>query len=286
MAEFTHKALRLQEKMPLIFTALSKKNAYFKMFVSKFVVEKGAVPLNPFMLFDYFLVDTVERDAVREANNSLVKRADEIWVFGQISDGVLAEIEIAQKDKKIIKYFKIVNSKTIEPIIFKKDLEFEKDVEEFKDKVKIPKKRIVICGSMRFAKKMVEAQNELTKNGFDIIVPDGINDFLEGSEFLKKRQASNWEPMEGAKRKIENNLVKGYFEEIKQGDAILIINQDKDGIKNYIGGNGFLEMGFAHVLGKKIYCLNPLPKEPTAIYQELLTMQPVILNNDLSKITF
>lgn len=48
------------------------------MFISKFVLEEGGVPLNPFMVFDYFMLDTVPRDTVREANNNLVKRCDEI----------------------------------------------------------------------------------------------------------------------------------------------------------------------------------------------------------------
>ena len=63
-----------------------------------------------------------------------------------------------------------------------------------------------------------------------------------------------------------------------------MINKDKNGIKNYIGGNSFLEMGFAYVLGKKIYVLNPLPEELPIFYQELVAMQPIVLDGDLSKI--
>lgn len=33
-------------------------------------------------------------------------------------------------------------------------------------------------------------------------------------------------------------------------DAILVLNYDKKGIKNYIGGNTLMEMGFAHVHDK------------------------------------
>lgn len=49
------------------------------------------------MVFDYFLLDAIERDLVREGNNNLVKRCDEIWVFGAVSNGVLAEIQIANE---------------------------------------------------------------------------------------------------------------------------------------------------------------------------------------------
>jgi len=64
--------------MKLVYTALSKRLFYFRMHISKFVLDKNCVPLNPFMLFEYFMLDTVERDKTREANNNLVKKADEL----------------------------------------------------------------------------------------------------------------------------------------------------------------------------------------------------------------
>ena len=60
------------------------------------------------------------------------------------------------------------------------------------------------------------------------------------------------------------------------------MNTDKDGKSNYIGGNTFLEMGFAHVLGKSIYVLNPLPE--VSYRDELDAMKPVVLNGDLNLI--
>lgn len=113
MADFKHQALNLKHDYPLVYTATSKHYFYFRTFISKFVLEHAAVPLNPFMIFEYFMLDTVERDLVRAANNSIVARADEVWVFGSVSDGVLAEIKMAKDLGKPIKYFKIVNSKDI-----------------------------------------------------------------------------------------------------------------------------------------------------------------------------
>ncbi|HNW05530.1 MAG TPA: hypothetical protein PKI29_00800 [archaeon] len=99
--------------MKLVYPAYSKLNFYFRQHISKFVLEKGFVPLNPFMIFDYFLSDTVDRDLVRNANNSMVKKADELWVFGQVSDGVFAEIKLAKQYGKPIRYFDIIKSKDI-----------------------------------------------------------------------------------------------------------------------------------------------------------------------------
>jgi len=83
--------------MKLVYTAFSKHLFYFRMHISAFVLKKGYAPINPFMNFEYFMLDTVERDVVRDANNSILRKADEVWVFGRISDGVLAEIRIAKK---------------------------------------------------------------------------------------------------------------------------------------------------------------------------------------------
>ncbi|PLX27245.1 hypothetical protein C0583_04385 [Candidatus Parcubacteria bacterium] len=86
------------------------------------------------MIFDYFLLDTVDRNLVREGNNNLVKRADELWVFGAVSDGVLAEIELAKSLKKNIRYFKIIKSKDIVEIE-KNEVDMEEETEKFFDKL-------------------------------------------------------------------------------------------------------------------------------------------------------
>lgn len=132
MKKFKHGALKLTQDKKLVYTAMSKHLFYYRMFISKFVLEKGGVPLNPFMVFDYFLLDSVNRDLVREANNNLVKRCDELWVFGPISNGVLAEIKIVKNNGGSIKYFKIAKPHKIISITRDK-VEMEDEVKEFKN---------------------------------------------------------------------------------------------------------------------------------------------------------
>jgi hypothetical protein len=86
------------------------------MHITKYVLEQDGVPLNPFMIHEYFLLDTVSRDKIRQSNNTLVERCDEVWIFGEISNGVQAEIDIAKKQKKPIRYFIVVASKEIREI--------------------------------------------------------------------------------------------------------------------------------------------------------------------------
>ncbi len=132
MKDFEHPAQKCEGNRKLVYSAISKHYFYFRMHISRYILEQGAVPLNPFMLFDYFLLDTIERDDVREANNTVVLRADEIWVFGPISNGVLAEIQLAQKANKPLKYFAIIKSHHIEPIS-PTDIEMEEEVKSFRE---------------------------------------------------------------------------------------------------------------------------------------------------------
>jgi hypothetical protein len=122
-----HPALNLKNDKPLVYTAMSKHLFYYRMFISVFVLQNGGVPLNPFMVFDYFLLDVVDRDLVREGNNNLVKRSDEIWVFGSVSNGVLAEIQIANQQHKTVRYFAVEKSRKI--------IEITKDNVEMEDEV-------------------------------------------------------------------------------------------------------------------------------------------------------
>lgn len=128
---FEHPALNVQQDKPLVYTAMSKHLFYFRMFISVFVLKNGGVPLNPFMVFDYFLLDAVDRDLVRESNNNLVNRCDEIWVFGAVSDGVLAEIQIANQQSIKVRYFAIEKPHKIVEID-KNNVELEDDIKELR----------------------------------------------------------------------------------------------------------------------------------------------------------
>ncbi len=132
--KFEHPSLNAIRKKKLVYTAMSKHTTFFKDHISKFVLERGCVPLNPFAI-PYFMLDTVPRDVVREANNNLLMRADELWVFGPVSDGLLAEIKLAKQLGKPIRYFTIVDSREIKEIS-KEEVEFEdKELEKFRSEI-------------------------------------------------------------------------------------------------------------------------------------------------------
>lgn len=132
--------------------------------------------------------------------------------------------------------------------------------------------KIVICASMTFAEKILEVEKFLKEGGHDVFVHKNVEKHLE-------REFSSSENIQD---KMEGDVIKVYYEKIKNSDSILVLNYDKKGIENYVGGNVFLEMGFAHVLNKKIYLLAGIPE--VSYKDEIVAMQPTILNGDLNKI--
>lgn len=129
---------------------------------------------------------------------------------------------------------------------------------------------------MTFARQMVEAAEELEKAGHTVVLPRHTKEYAEMKLTQERHE-------ESVKNKISEDLICCYFNKIKDSDAVLIINCERHGVKNYIGGNSLLEMGFAHVLGKKIFLLNSMPE--MAYKDEIIAMQPIILNGDFSKIS-
>ena len=126
----------------MVYTAQSKHWFHAKMLICKYVLEQGMVPLNPFNLWAYFLDDLVERDLIRRANHNVVRTADQIWVFGPIADGVIAEINYAIELKKPIRYFSIGSKMEdfrpieISELQFEPELDSEQAIERIRMRLK------------------------------------------------------------------------------------------------------------------------------------------------------
>lgn len=134
---------------------------------------------------------------------------------------------------------------------------------------------ITICKSMRFAKEMLQAKILLEQKRHKVFVGPLVKHYVSGRLLYKKGR-------EGAKLKIVHNLIKVHFKKIEKSDAVLVLNYTKGKVKNYIGGNTLMEVGFAFYLGKKIYFLNPIPRQ--SYREELIAMKPIILHGNLERI--
>ena len=139
--------------------------------------------------------------------------------------------------------------------------------------------KITICGSMAFAKEMLAAKEQLEQLEHTVFIPEYTEDYAYG-----KIDKSNIGKSEGTQRKRDNDLIRKHCALINRSDAILVLNYEKRGIPHYIGGNSFLEIGYAHIVDKKIFLMNEIP-DVELIRQEIEAIQPTILNGNLNLIT-
>jgi hypothetical protein len=138
--------------------------------------------------------------------------------------------------------------------------------------------KITICGSVKFADKLVEIYKQLEQLGHQPQMHKDMFGIADGTA----REIIDGVAKDHSQIKKKYNFIKIWHDLIKSGDAILVCNFDKNGIKNYIGGNTLMEIGFAHVNDKKIFLLNPVPDLPYA--DEIKAMYNEILNGDLNLI--
>ena len=145
--------------------------------------------------------------------------------------------------------------------------------------------KIVVCGSINASDKLIEVSDKLIALGHQTELPFYTKQIKEGKidlrEYIKTKAANGGDTQ--LRKSAGEDLIKRYFHLISESDAILVVNVEKNGIANYIGGNSFLEMGFAYALDKPIYLLNEIPN--LGYKDEMVAMKPVILSGDLSSLS-
>ena len=135
------------------------------------------------------------------------------------------------------------------------------------NKVFIGQKRLMICGSMKFYEKMKLCQEFLIRQGIEVIIPKDEGDLPDN---INERTFLQF------KRKVSNLYLKKIRD--SSTEAILVFNEEKNGIKNYIGANTFVEIAMAFAWNRQIYLLNDV-FEP--FRDELLSWGCKSLNGNL-----
>jgi nucleoside 2-deoxyribosyltransferase len=138
--------------------------------------------------------------------------------------------------------------------------------------------KITICGSMQFYQEMKAIKDGLEVLGHEVLVPNEVEDNTVPIEALPDTTDEA-----RISAKIEYDFIREHFLKIQASEVILILNYEKKGIPGYVGGNTFLEMGYAFGLGKKIYLMFPVPKMDYSV--EMHSMQPTVIDGDITKIT-
>lgn len=120
-------------------------------------------------------------------------------------------------------------------------------------------------------------QDLLKDAGYESIIPVTAEKMKKSGDF----DASHYRTWlnDAADYHKKSALMRQHFEEIENGDVILVINEQKHGVDSYIGGNVLIEMALAFYLHKPLFILNEIPT--STFQEEILAMQPTVLHGDI-----
>ncbi len=134
--------------------------------------------------------------------------------------------------------------------------------------------KIFLAASKHNYQKIPPIKEQLEKAGHELTLPNSYNEPMKEEEMkiLSQEDHIKW----------KSGMMKKDKENISPQDAILILNFEKHSQPNYIGGATFLEIYTAWEMNKKIFLMNPIPEG--MLKDELIGMNPTVINGDLSKI--
>ncbi len=138
---------------------------------------------------------------------------------------------------------------------------------------------ITICSSAAFYRQAVDVQDQLNKLDVDVIVPATATRMKESGDFDVSHYKTWFADANDYHKKAQ--LMRAHFEEVEKGDAILVLNYEKHGVDNYIGGNVLMEMAIAFWLNKPVFIMNEIPEE-SSFEEEIKGMGPILLHGDAS----
>ena len=142
-------------------------------------------------------------------------------------------------------------------------------------------KKITVCCSASFYRQALEIEEQLRNLGFEVKIPHTAYKMKKSGDFNVAMYKTWFANKNDWAKKTE--LMRMHFQKVLEGDAILVLNYEKRGVEGYIGGNVLMEMGIAFHYKKPIYILNPV-QETLPIYEEIMGMQPTVLDGDLDKL--
>lgn len=93
---------------------------------------------------------------------------------------------------------------------------------------------ITICTSVNFYKQAGEVQTQLEELGYKVLLPETAAEMKRTGDYDAVKHRTWLKNPDDYHKKTA--FIKGHFPKIEQGDAILVLNYEKHGIANYIGG--------------------------------------------------
>jgi hypothetical protein len=142
-------------------------------------------------------------------------------------------------------------------------------------------KTITICSSANFYKQVIELQAQLEKLGYRVLVPSTAERMKASGDYEVEHYKTWFKDANDYAKKTE--LMRGHFDKVAEADAILVVNNEKHGRMNYIGGNVLMEMTLAFYQHKPICLLNDAP-EASDFLEEIIGLEPKMLHGDVRQI--
>ena len=136
--------------------------------------------------------------------------------------------------------------------------------------------KLMICASKYCYKYIPKVKDELEGMGHTVTLPNCYEDPMLEERIKEEGNKGNF-------LKFKRRMFEEQEEKIRANDGVVVLNYEKNGQPNYVGGSTFLEMFKAFELDKKIYLMNPSPDN--ILKDEIEGMNPVVLNGDVSKIS-
>ncbi|MFA5230111.1 MAG: hypothetical protein WC422_01530 [Candidatus Paceibacterota bacterium] len=134
--------------------------------------------------------------------------------------------------------------------------------------------KIFICASKHFYDRVKNIKNELEIVGHIVTLPNSFDDPLAEEKIKILGHEEH--------KKFKTEMFELQNKKVAENDGILVLNFEKNGLANYIGGAVFMEMIKAFELNKKIFLYNPVPNN--ILKDEIEGMDPIIINGDLNLI--
>ncbi len=134
--------------------------------------------------------------------------------------------------------------------------------------------KLFLVASKHCYKHIPSLETELRARGHTLVFPNCYDNPEEEDRrrSLGKEAHALW----------KRDMILHSTQVIDEVDGVLVLNFEKNGIPNYIGGATFLETYDAFRLGKKIFLYNPIPEG--ILHDEICGFCPTILQGDLNTI--
>jgi len=142
-------------------------------------------------------------------------------------------------------------------------------------------KTITICSSVAFYKHVVEVEQKLVKLRYKVLTPKLARTMHKTGNYEVSSHKTWYKDPSTYKKKQQ--FMDAHFKKVAKGDAVLIVNNEKNGMSGYIGGNVLMEITVAYYLKKPIFILNPID-EDLPIKEEIYGIFPTFLDGDVKKI--